>query len=118
MRSLIITRADPGITTRVFSVFRCTKIPGLQGRILAADANVQCGQGEHVAFVGLGAVFMCLYVVGTPVAMFVILWRNRAALHNPAHPDHEDVKLELGSLYQQYEPAFWFFDCFILLHKM
>ena len=87
-------------------------------RFLEADWSIQCDVGEHASMMILGVAGQLLYIVGIPVSMFVILFRNRRALHNPSHPKHEACVYELGGLYQQYEPSYWWFECLILAHKM
>jgi hypothetical protein len=55
---------------------------------------------------------MLLYIAGIPCMMFVVLFRNRVALWDEAHPDHEEVTFELGGLYTQYEKDCWWFGEF------
>jgi hypothetical protein len=57
--------------------------------------------GEHATMMGLGVVFMCMYIAGIPLLMFFILYKNRKALHNENHPKHEEVLFEFGGLYSQ-----------------
>ena len=90
------------------------------GIVLAADYSVRCLQGEHVYYAIMGFVFLVVYVFGIPLGMFVLLFRNRKYLHdkNRYPNEHQEIKAYLGGLYQQYEPRWWWFECFVILHKM
>ena len=57
------------------------------------------------------------YIVGIPLLMFVILYKNRKALHNKNHPKHKEVMFEFGGLYSQYEPQYHWFEVRIIIHK-
>ena len=49
----------------------------------------------------VGVAFMLLYIVGIPLSMFVLLFKNRRALHDEAHPRHKEILFEFGGLYAQ-----------------
>jgi len=108
----------PGISTSIFTMFRCVSVKGIEGTRLAAQLSVVCHEGQHATMTIVALVFTVIYVVGTPLAIFVALWRNRAALHDENHPRHESVEFQLGSLYSSYEPKFWYFELIILVHKL
>merc|ERR1712167_422639 len=65
----------------------------------------------------VGIAFTLLYIVGIPLLMFVMLFKNRRALHDASHPRHKEVAFEYGGLYAQYEPQFYWFEVVIILHK-
>jgi len=99
----------PGLATRIFTVFRCREIVGVNdGLVLEADFAIRCAQGEHLmaAFLAIGGMFF--FVLGAPLAMLVWLFRSRKYLHNAGEPGsahrkkHEHVKSALGGLYLQY----------------
>ena len=59
-------------------IYRCDKTLGCgveDGLILADDFSVRCFQREHVYYAAMGFVFIGLYVLGIPAAMFVLLFR-------------------------------------------
>ena len=68
-------------------------------------------------YAALAAVFIAQYIVGIPLGMFVALFRNRKALYDESHPRHQDVFYELGGMYAQYEPAYYWFEIVIVFHK-
>ncbi len=49
----------------------------------------------------VGIAFTLLYIVGIPLLMFVMLFKNRRALHDASHPRHKEVAFEYGGLYAQ-----------------
>ena len=73
-------------------MLRCKTIDGISdGQVLVADWSVRCGQGEHVMYSALAFVFMGVYILGIPLTMLILLRRNRAALYDESHPNHENV---------------------------
>jgi len=122
---LLILFLYPGLATRIFTVFRCRKIIGVNdGLVLEADFAIRCAQGEHLmaTFLAVGGMF--LFVLGAPLMMLVWLFQSRKYLHNAGEPEteqrkkHEHVKSSLGGLYLQYEPEYWWFEVVIIMHKM
>ena len=114
---LIILLVYPGLTTKIFTIFKCKKIEGIPGWWLVQDYNQQCYEGEHVTYMIVGSIFFCLYVLGIPLVMFLLLQRNKKALYDVSHPEHHLVQKALGAMYIQYEPAYWWFEIFLLLNK-
>jgi heme/copper-type cytochrome/quinol oxidase subunit 2 len=115
---LFILLCYPGLATRIFSVLRCVKFSGIDGSLLQQDFAVQCYVGEHALHMSLAFIFIGLYVAGVPITIFVLLWRNRKHLHNEASPKHLEIKYELGGLYAQYEPYYWWYELVNILTKM
>ena len=114
---LIILLVYPGLTTKIFTIFKCKKIEGIPGWWLVQDYNQQCYEGEHVTYMIVGSIFFCLYILGIPLVMFLLLQRNKKALYDVSHPEHHLVQKALGAMYIQYEPAYWWFEIFLLLNK-
>ena len=115
---LIILFTYPGISTRIFSMFKCKSVPGVSDHLLMEDFRVSCYRGEHVPYSIMGYAFLLLYVIGIPALMFVLLWRNRRHLHNKTSGyHHELVKNALGGLYLGYENEYWWFEVFLLFNK-
>jgi hypothetical protein len=114
---LVILLLFPGLSTKVFQVWKCTSVDGMEGQYLVQDFKIQCNQGEHVIFVVLAIGFLLLYIVGIPLTMFVLMFRNRKVLHDESSPKHHAIKNALGGLYIQYEPNYWWFELAILLNK-
>ena len=101
---LIILFLYPGICTRVFSLMRCIHVDGVDdGMVLEADFAVRCFKGEHLFYSIVGFICMALYVVGIPAVMLLLLFKNRAHLHNKDDPKNKEVEAFLGGLYTQYE---------------
>jgi hypothetical protein len=84
---------------------------GIEGQLLAADVSVVCHVTKHVSYLILAGAFLGLYIIGIPVIMFLMLWRNRKHLYMPEEEEpteeHLVVKAKLGGLYLQYEPQYW-----------
>ena len=109
---LLILFLYPGLATKIFSVFRCKSIVGIEGQLLAADVSVACHEIKHVTYSIVAGAFLGLYIIGIPFFMFIMLWRNRKHLHmkeGEEEPTKKNlaVKAKLGGLYLQYEPQYW-----------
>ena len=115
---LLVLILYPGLATRIFKVFRCQEIPGVEGQFLKADMTVQCYGERHVLFTKISFAFLALYIFGVPLAIFIELWRSRKYLHDVESPHHEIVASRLGALYLQYEPQYWWFELVVILEKM
>ena len=116
---LIILLIFPGLSTRLFSVFKCQSFPGIEGSIslLVADYSVNCNEAEYHMFAAVATVFVFVYIAGIPLVMFLLLWKNKKHLHNVDSDKHLLVKNALGDLYMQYEPEYWWFELMVLLNK-
>ena len=91
---------DPGLATRLFSLLNCSEIDGINDRLyLEADWSVECHVGEHSMMTIFGIAFLIIYIIGIPLVMFILLFKNRRALYNEEHPNHKDVVFEYGGLY-------------------
>jgi hypothetical protein len=98
---LIVLMLFSGLTTKIFQIFRCKSIDGIDGEFLVQDYAVKCHQREHVEYTCLAIGFLCLYVIGIPLVIFVLMWRNRMHLHDETSSRHSIVKKALGGLYLQ-----------------
>ena len=74
----------PGLVTRIFAMFRCTMVPGLEDQRWTRDLEEPClGAGMRTSsFVGT-VVAMAVYVAGWPLAVFLSLVQPQD-LHNTA----------------------------------
>mgnify|MGYP006088723611 CR=1 FL=1 len=116
---VIVNLIYPGLCTSVFTMFRCKSIDGVNdGQVLVADFSVRCGQGDHVLGQTLAFVFMVVYVFGIPGTILLALKMNRKHLYDESSPKHKEVVYKLGGLYSQYNEQYWWFEIFIILHKM
>merc|ERR1711865_597726 len=115
---VVVLLMYPGLATRIFGVFRCQQIDGVLHPVLSADVSQSCYLGKHYYYSIVAFVFMGLYIVGIPLYIVILLLRNRKALHDKSHPNHDAVKYELDGLYIQYEPKYYWFELVIVIHKM
>jgi hypothetical protein len=106
----IVLFCYPSLCTAVFTMFRCKHIPGVRdGAVLMADFSVRCNQGEHVMMAGLAIGCGVVYVLGIPLAVLLVLKKNRAHLYDETSKKHASVMYSLGGLYSQYEEKYWWF---------
>jgi hypothetical protein len=98
---LVILLLFPGLSTKIFQMMKCVSIEGIEGELLVEDYNIVCHRGEHVGYTVLAGVFLCVYVIGIPLVMFVLLWWNRKHLHDVGSAKHHGVNAALGTLFLQ-----------------
>jgi hypothetical protein len=115
--TLVVLLLFPGLSTKVFQMFKCQRIEGIEFRLLVQDYSVTCYQGDHPTFIVLAIVFLILYTLGIPLTMFLLMWRNRKHLYDESSPKHPHIKTALGGLYTQYEPEYWWFELMVLFNK-
>ena len=84
---------------------------------MVQDYSVVCYEGEHVTYIAVACVFLCIYVLGIPSMMFLLLWFNRKHLFDTSSPKYAWAHTALGGLYLQYEPKYWWFELMILFNK-
>jgi hypothetical protein len=108
----------PGLCTRIFQVFKCTNFDGHPVQILQADYSIECFGDSHSPKIVLACVFMVIYVIGVPISVWTLLWLHKKHLYDPSQPKHQKVRREFGTLFEQYEPKFWYYECFVLVKKM
>jgi cbb3-type cytochrome oxidase subunit 3 len=100
---MVVLLLFPGLSTKIFQMFKCQTIEGIRLPLLVQDYSVTCYQGEHESFVMLAFTFLVIYILGIPLTMFMLLWRNRRHLHDLKSPKHHLIKKALGGLYMQCE---------------
>jgi predicted outer membrane repeat protein len=113
----------PNVSTRTFSVFRCTKIQNGLGEeetmyMLSVDMKHECWSGLHLQSVGVAITGLLVYVLGVPAVIWYLLWKNRAHLWDETSPKHKEVFFELGGLYSQYERGYPQFELVVIMMKM
>ena len=68
--------AYPMLTRSIFSMVKCPKIG--DKKYLVADLQEVCFERRHLSyFLGLTLPQILLYIIGLPVAAFVLLRRNK-----------------------------------------
>eukprot|EP00945_MAST-04E_sp_MAST-4E-sp1_P004948 g4948.t1 len=108
-----------GVTTRLFRLFKCQKVQGTW--YLSADYTVDCNSEDYYAHSAIAYICMFLFVIGLPLAEFVMLWRNRTNLYSEGCEDpvlQRKLEKELGSIYVHYHPHAYLFDVLDLLRRM
>ena len=118
----------PGLCTKLFASLKEVTVAGLEsathsGQVLAVDYGVEAFGEEHHPYVILCIVCMVVYVLGIPLAVFLALRNNRKYLYSAGDTEahrqrHYDVVDELGTLYLQYEPKYWYWEVIIIFKKM
>ena len=107
---------------------------------MLADMSYTCYSGEWLLWAGVAAASMLLYVIGIPLTLVALLrcGQRKGTLQYPdvCFEDNDDInpsdveasvrrineffrnRVAYGSLYQQYEPRFWWFEFGCTMRKM
>ena len=73
---------QPTLTDRTLAVFACVEL-GRGQFYMAENLSVQCWSSQHLWLVAcLGVPMLLLYVVGIPLGFFLLMYRNRAWVHD------------------------------------
>ena len=95
----------PGLATRCFQMFKCSSFKGVAYQVLEVDPSMICYGDDHFVYLILSFIFVCIYVLGIPLTMFVVLWRNKKHLYveegKEATERQKEVEFELGGMYTQ-----------------
>jgi hypothetical protein len=109
----VLLLAYPGVSHKIFMMYRCVWVDGVA--YLEADVTLECYTSQWAMYAGYAGVMGCVYVVGLPVAVFGILWRERGSLFGP----HSDVTRDKwGFLYEVYTPSGWFWEVEEMLRRL
>jgi hypothetical protein len=127
--SVIIFLLYPGMTVKIFQIFDCRRFD-TKG-YLRADYEYECCSTWNIStnkcenepsdyqILRITAViFMIFYAFGIPLAALLVLWWNKASLHNEKHPDHAQTLHRYGGLYETYDAECWYWETIELLRKM
>ena len=86
-------------------MFKCSSFDGVAYDVLEADPSMVCFGDDHKVYLMLSFVFIFIYVIGVPLIMFVVLWKNKKHLYvlegTEATERQKEVEFELGSMYTQ-----------------
>ena len=108
-----------GISTRIFRLFKCREIDDIY--YLTADYSMECYVGGWWNYGIIAIICMFIYVLGIPLAQFILLWQNRHHLHEESSLDHQShrlVKKQFGSIYANYTEECYYFDLLDLLRRL
>ena len=118
----------PGLCTRLFSSLKTVQVRGLasehhSGIVLSVDYGVEAFKVEHMPYLYLTIACMVIYVIGIPLAVFLVLKANLKYLYTEGDTEehkmrHEDCMAEFGTLYLQYESKYWYWEVIVILKKM
>ena len=104
------------ITGRSIDMLRCSTVkdPILGMRdVLSRDPDLVCWEGLHARYlVAVGFAFV-VYVVGTPVAYFCVLFsgKRQGTLYKDKHLQR------FGLLYNRFEPKYFYWELIIMLRR-
>jgi hypothetical protein len=110
---MVLFIAYPSVSQKILRTFRCRQVEGVF--YLAADMRLRCFTGQWYGYALYAGIMGALYVVGFPLAIFVILWRRRRTLFGPGS---EETARVYGFLYDAYGANAWWWEIEELLRKL
>jgi len=111
----------PSVCATILQVWHCRDINGTS--YLVADYQLVCSTSDGVnakwlSYAVIAAVAFVVYAIGIPALFIYLLYSNREAMHDEEHPGHKECRSKLGFLYRAYDPAAWYWECVLLMHKL
>jgi len=101
----------PSVSLFSFRVFTCVELDD-DRFFLEDDLSVECLTPEHTKFaVGIGLPAMVFYVLGIPLLMMYMIYRERKSLASPHN------MLRIGFLYEGYAQPYWWWEGWVMLRK-
>lgn len=89
--------------------FECVNLDVLRQK---NDLSVTCGSEEHLRWLALSSMGLVIYGLGTPIVLFLILFRVRHRLLLA------EVRKRFGFLYNGFELRFYYFESVYMLRKV
>ena len=107
-----------GIVTKCFTTFKCKTIAEVS--YLVADYGVKCDPTEG-EWAMISSTIMVpatiVYVLGIPLGIAGFLYVNKKWLFGGDTPRAKSFQDIYGSLYEAYEPSYWYFESVVLIQK-
>ena len=94
--------------------FRCREIEGTS--YLMADYSIKCTDGLWWALLPFNLVLLLGFVLGTPLAIFLVLYPRRHTLYDPETRKPKPHPLDV--LYRPYRPGAWYFEAVSMSYKI
>jgi hypothetical protein len=102
----------PTTLQQMMSFIRCDTLDGnFQDSHLLAEPALTCGEGDHVQLAAAACGILLFWGLGFPCLCGVLLYQNRKRVNE------FQTRVRLGLLGAEYEPAYYFWDVFILLRR-
>jgi hypothetical protein len=101
------------VSLKIMRLFKCRAVEGVSW--LAADMRLQCYTGEWAGYAVYAFVMAAVYVVGLPLALLALLFRNRNRLFGDESAQFRDT---YGFIYETYGPGAWWWEVEELVRKL
>ena len=98
MFMMIILLVYPALCTKVFMMFRCKKIMGVDGLILVPDMSQSCMDSDFSGYRLAALFFFVAYILGIPLSVFFMLKSKKKYLYDTKHPKYQEIHEALGGL--------------------
>ena len=102
----------PSTITRVFGIFRCALIEGVQGWVLESNVEFKCYQGNHWIYIGISIGVLFLFGLGLPLFLFITLCKTKQKKYR----DNISYQRTYGFLYTHLDAACWWFIPISMFH--
>jgi hypothetical protein len=113
------------VCTQLFWFWRCRMVQ--DHYYLLADMRVKCYEGEWTATLFWSVLGVIVFMFGIPLSQLFYMCVNQDHLHSDKKPQdgnlhrkrvlcprcrvgHHKIQEQMGSLYEQYRPAFWWIN--------
>ena len=106
----------PGMSVKIFQMFKCREFDRGEW-YLVADLSIKCNEGIHSTYRILAMICVVVFIGGIPIGAYLLLHFNKKALHDPQHQHHQAMVRQYGSLFEGYEPKYFYWESLEMLKK-
>ena len=80
------------------------------------EYEVVCYEGIHTTYIYLSLIFGAIYIIGLPAILMYLLYVRRRQIQQ--QPENPVLRAQYGSLYQQYESDYYWFELVQMTKKV
>ena len=110
---MVLFLGYPSVSIKLFRLFRCIDVGGVY--YLFDDMRLQCYTAEWTGYAIYAVTMIVVYVIGLPVVIFMLLYRNRMTMYGP---NSSRTLRKYGFLYDSYGESAWFWEVEELVRKL
>eukprot|EP00743_Colponemidia_sp_Colp-15_P005467 GILK01005878.1.p1 GENE.GILK01005878.1~~GILK01005878.1.p1 ORF type:complete len:1791 (-),score=211.88 GILK01005878.1:345-5432(-) len=108
---MIVIFFTPPVSNQVANIYDCQEFEDSKFYMLS-DLRQQCYTDEHTIMQGVGVIFLIVYPIGVPVALWFFLTRNKHNLHR------RYFKARYGFLYTDYKKKYYYWQPLEMARQM
>lgn len=123
MMFTLLLLIHPSLSQKLFTIFDCQAVDGLDDDFLVRDFTITCYSDEHLETLYIVSGGLIVFGVGVPMYLLYQLCKSKKYLFNHSSKESEETKHELaeerlGNFYRAYESGYYWMEIAILYYKV